>query len=216
MVLYYDLESVCSLVQANYAIVTGAESGYDTLEDLINAAKASPDSLSVGVSGIGGMSHLVTEQFIDKAGISIKVVGFDGGSEVKAAVTGNQVACATLQFAEIMPLVESGDLRILGVVQEERSKNSKLADVPTLQEQGIDCTLNQNWFLWAPKGTDADIVNIISEAFGKAVNSDEYKEFMEENYYAGAWTNPEETVKELTKQDDILKEIVEEAGLNKS
>lgn len=210
-----DLETVCRIAIANYAIVTSSDSGFNTIAELVNEAKANPNTLTIGVSGIGGMSHLVSETFISESGAQIKVVGFDGGSDTKAALAGNQITCASLQLGEIMPLVESGHLKILGVVQDTRNSSKKLQNVPTLKEQGVDCTLDQYWTLWAPKGTSSEHVNIIAKAFEKAIGTDEFRVFMEENYYTGAWLNPSDSVKALEKEDAFLKNLIKSAGLSK-
>ena len=206
-----ELEPISRSAIANYVIVTGADSPYNTMEELIEAAKAAPNTLSIGVSGIGGMSHLVSETLLSVAEAPIKVIGFDGGSDTKAAVVGGQIQCASLQIGEVMPLVESGDVRVLGVVQEER--NSQLPEVPTLKEQGIDCTLDQYWVFYAPKGTDQEIIKVVSSALERAMATDEFKDFAKKNYYSLGWLSTDDTIKALEEQDQFLKNIIDSVGL---
>jgi len=212
-VKWSDFESICRLDIASHVIVVPADSPYKTAKDLADAAKAAPSTLTVGVSGIGGMSHLVSEAFIAAAGAPIKVVGFDGGSDNKAAVTGSQVTCSGLQVAEVMPLVQSGDLRILGLAENERS--SYLPDVPTFREQGFDCVLDQFRVIWAPKGTPKEVVDFLANAFKKAMDSDEFAQFLKMQFNRNGWLSPADTVKELERQDALLKQLVEAAGLLK-
>ena len=210
-VKYDELDVVCSLDSAQHILVVNASSPYQTVSDLVDAAKAAPDTMTIGVSGLGGMSHLSAEYFLAASEAPIKVVGFDGAADSKAALAGNQITCAMMQIAEAMPLVLSNDLRILGLAEEERS--DYIPDVPTFKEQGIDCVLNQNRFIWAPKGTPAEIVDFLSNAIKDAMESEEFLAYMNNNYGTPNWMNPADAKAELDKQDAILKELIENAGL---
>ncbi len=212
-VAWTDMESVCRLDIASHVILVSASSPYKTATELVEAAKAAPNTLTIGVSGIGGMSHLVSESFIASSGAPIKVVGFDDGASNKAAVTGNQVTASALQLAEAMPLVKSGDLRVIGLAEEERSPY--FPDIPTFKEQGINCVLNQFRGIWAPKGTPGDVVAKLAEVFRQAMETGTFKQFLKDSYTVNGYLPPEEFVKELRAQDVFLKNLVKNAGLLK-
>lgn len=212
-VKWTELESVCRLDVASLVIMVHASSPYKDAKDLAAAAKAAPNTLTIGVSGIGGMSHLVAEAFISSSGAPIKVVGFDDGASNKAAVMGKQVTASALQLAEAIPLVKSGDLRIIGVAEEKRSPY--LPDVPTFKEQGIECILNQYRGIWAPKGTSKEIVDLLASVFKQAMETDKFKQFMVDGFTVDGYLAPAAFVAELEKQDAFLKNLVKNAGLLK-
>ena len=212
-VTWTDFESVCRLDIASHVILVSASSPYKTAKDLADAAKAAPNTLTIGVSGIGGMSHLVSEAFIASSGAPIKVVGFNDGASNKAAVTGQQVTASALQLAEAYPLVKSGDLRIIGLAEEARSPY--FPDIPTFKEQGINCVLNQFRGIWAPKGTPKEIVAKLAEAFKQAMETDKFKQFQQDSFTINGYLAPEDFVKEMQSQDAFLKGLVKAAGLLK-
>ena len=208
-----EMESVCRLDIASQVILVHASSPYKNAKEFIAAIKAAPNTLTIGVSGIGGMSHLLAEAFIAASGAPIKIVGFDGGATNKAAVTGQQVTASALQLAEAYPLVKSGDLRILGLAEEAR--NPYFPDIPTFKEQGIDCVLNQYRGIWAPKGTPKEIVAKLATVFKQAMETEKFQQFMKDSFTVDGHLAPEEFVKELQKEDEVLKGLVKAAGLLK-
>ncbi len=212
-VKWTEMESVCRLDIASHVILVHSASPYKNAKDLAAAAKAAPSTLTIGVSGIGGMSHLVSEAFIASSGAPIKVVGFDDGASNKAAVTGKQVTASALQLAEAMPLVKSGDLRIIGLAEEKRSPY--FPDIPTFKEQGINCVLNQYRGIWAPKGTPKDAVAKLASAFKQAMETDKFKQFLKDSFTVNGYLGSAEFVAELKKQDEFLKNLVKNAGLLK-
>ena len=83
-----DLDPICRLDAASQAIIVNKDSPYKSWEELLAAAKSEPGKLTVGVSGIGGMSHLLAENIKIAAGINLKVVGFNGGAPSRTALMG--------------------------------------------------------------------------------------------------------------------------------
>jgi len=210
-VKWTEMESVCRLDIASHVILVPKFSPYKNAKAFVDAATAAPNTLTIGVSGIGGMSHLVSEAFIEASGARIRVVGFDDGPSNRAALKARHVTASALQLAEAMPLVKSGDMHIIGLAEEQRSPY--FPDIPTFKEQGFDCVLNQFRGVWAPKGTPQEVIDKLAFVFKQAMETDKFKQFLKDSYTVNGYMAPAEFIVELKKQDEFLKSLITNAGL---
>jgi tripartite-type tricarboxylate transporter receptor subunit TctC len=98
----------------------------------------------------------------------------NGGGPAIVALLGNNAQMSTQSTSATLPHVKAGKLRALASFGGTRSKT--LPDVPTLRELGYDV----EYYLWvgifAPKGTPANVVSVLTAAIAKAANADQYKE----------------------------------------
>jgi len=93
----------------------------------------------------------------------------------------NTYLTVTVSEMEVRSGVESGDLKILGIMSEERSAYNP--DVPTCKELGYDLTMASWGGFVVPKGTPEDVLAILREAFAEAVASDTWAETTQNNKY---------------------------------
>ncbi len=113
-------------------VVVNAASPFQTLEDLVTAAKEK--KLNGSTSGPGGDDFFALTQLNEAAGIEIKSVPEKGSSGQKAAVLGGHVDVGCMNWSQIRPNFQSGAIRIHGIMTPERT--AELPDVPTCLEQG--------------------------------------------------------------------------------
>lgn len=212
-IAWYDMQPVCALDIASHAIVVNIDSPWKTPQDFINEAKRRPGEITIGVSGIGGMSHLNAENFRLAAGIDIKIVSFKGAAPGKTALAGKHVDSISAQLGEVVDFVKAGKFRLLAVGSEKR--HPVFPDTPTFKESGVDFTLDQVRAIWAPKGTPMDRVEKIADAVKQAMDTERMKKLLAstltQNYYMG----PTELTGYLERQDKILKNLVKDSGLLK-
>jgi putative tricarboxylic transport membrane protein len=165
-------------------IVVAADSPFQSLNDMVEAMKADPGSVSfAGGSAAGGFDHLKVLQIAKRAGIddirAIRYIGVDGGADAITQTIGGFTTAMTGDMSEIVGFIKSGEVRALAVLTEERVPGFE--DIPTAMEQGYD-VVAVNWRgLYVPKGiSDADF-----EAWGARLAavaaSDEWKAAMEAN-----------------------------------
>ncbi len=139
------------------------------LKSFVAAIRAAPGKYSYGSGGIGTMPHLCAERVKAAAGgLDIVHVPYRGGGPMTNDLVANQIAMSMLVPSSLIPHMESGALRALGVATPTR--DPALPSVPTLEEQGmtgIDCT---NWIgLFAPAKTPAPIIKRLNEALNAAL-----------------------------------------------
>ena len=155
MVAYQDspYNATCIAVQA--------KSPYQTINDLMDAAKADPSSVTGGIT-LSGQPYMCAMALQDALGFELYLADVGNTGERNAALLGGQVDWILTNTSTANPYVESGDFRILAVCGEERYPMNP--DVPTFKEQGIDFSFPTQPMVWlAPKDTPAEAC----EAFNK-------------------------------------------------
>ena len=151
-------------------LVVNAASPWKTLQDLVAAMKAKPDTISTGMEASWPSSTICEVLFLDKAGCKAKVVpGFKGGSEKIAAVLGNHLDFAVNNTQEVMPLYEAKKVRVLAMAAPVRSP--LFPDVPTFRELGYDVAVGVWRTIAVPKATPQPILDKLSSALQTAMRN---------------------------------------------
>ena len=128
-----------------------------SVRELIALAKARPGELHYASSGVGQSLHLAAELMKSMAGVDIVHVPYKGSAPARADLLAGQVEMMFESAIGVMPFVQAGRLRALGVSGAQRSP--ALPDVPTLSEAGIAGYEASGWIgILAPAGTPAAIV----------------------------------------------------------
>ncbi|MEA4848014.1 MAG: tripartite tricarboxylate transporter substrate binding protein [Clostridiaceae bacterium] len=210
---YDELDTVCRLDAASQGIVVNSKSPWKTPQEFIEAAKANPGKMTIGVSGIGGMAHLLAENFKLTAGIDVKMVSYEGAGPSRAALAGGHVDAISAQLGEVNSFIESGDLRLLAIGDTER--HPSFPDVPTFMESGVDFDLNQWRAIWVPKGTPRPVIDKLSAAVKQAMETESMKKLLADTFTQNMYIGPDELKAELDRQDEVLGELVNDAGLLK-
>jgi tripartite-type tricarboxylate transporter receptor subunit TctC len=163
------LGSVPNVLVAHPSVPAG------NLAEMIALAKSKPDTLTFGSSGAGTASHMAAELFNAKAGTSILIVPYQGGSN--QAVTDLLSGRITLMFnvaATLAPHVEAGKLKAFAVAQPARA--TILPNVPTLDEAGMAGYDAGIWIgLLAPARTPPGIIETLSVAANAALKDDQVR-----------------------------------------
>lgn len=167
-----DLSYIIGLTSFEFGSVVKAGSPFKTMDDYVNAAKASPEGLTYGTAGVGTIMHLTMQKIADRTGADLIHIPFNGSNEVLQSVMAGQVdlGADTTAWA---PLVKSGKLDLIAVWGDTRLPG--FPDVPTLKEQGYGIEQISRIGLVAPEGTDPVIINKLHDAFKQAMETPEYK-----------------------------------------
>lgn len=164
-------------------IVVAADSPYQTLTDLLDAMKEDPSSIAfAGGSAAGGFDHLKVLQLAQAHGIedlrSIKYIGVDGGADAITQTVGGFTQGMTGDMSEIVGFIESGEVRPLAVLSEDRVEGF---DIPTAREQGVD-VIGVNWRgLYVPKDISDERFQEWADKLTAVAESDEWKAAMAAN-----------------------------------
>ncbi|MGH8429202.1 MAG: tripartite tricarboxylate transporter substrate binding protein, partial [Solimonas sp.] len=142
------------------------DSPYKSLADLIDGAKKQPGKISACTTGILSDDHLAILMMQEAAKVEFRIVHFDGGAQQLTGVMGGHVDVAFDNVGGVAKRVQSGELRGLTVMDNERSKF--VPNVPTTKELGYTTVIsNSTRGVGAPKGTPPEVVKVIEAAFLK-------------------------------------------------
>jgi tripartite-type tricarboxylate transporter receptor subunit TctC len=151
-----------------------ADSPYKTVQDLIDAAKKTPNTIRTATTGILSDDHLAILMTEEAApGAIFRIVHLDGGATQVKEVMGGNIDVAFDNVGSIMPRVKSGELRALAVLDEVRSKF--MPDVPTMKELGYPTVVSSSTRgIAGPKGMAEPVVNKLRDALRKAMADPEH------------------------------------------
>jgi tripartite-type tricarboxylate transporter receptor subunit TctC len=163
-----DFSPVMIVGTAPMAITTGAAKPYKSFADVLKAAKANPDKLTIGNVGSGSLGHLATILLNQAAGIQLVPVPYKGGGPLSTDVMGGQIDFAMASTAAQAQHVRSGKMRALVLTGDKRS--ATMPDVPTLAELGIPWQgAYAFWGILAPAGTPKPIIDKLSAELNKVI-----------------------------------------------
>jgi tripartite-type tricarboxylate transporter receptor subunit TctC len=153
-----DFTPVTMLSDAAMAVVVGANTGIGSFRELVAAAKAKPGQVTYGSPGTGSVNQLAAEWLAAAAGVKVLHVPYKGGAPAVAATAGGQVVFTVAGIPGVIPHMQSGRVKVIGVTTAKRSPHGP--DWMTPQEGGIPGVDASIWVgLFAPKGVSKAIVD---------------------------------------------------------
>lgn len=192
---------IVHLTGYTFGITTKADGPFKKWQDVVDFAKANPGKVTYATPGSGTSLHIGMEQIADAAGIKLTQVPFKGGAETGAAVLGGHTMLQA-DSTGWKPLVEAGQLRLLAIWTANRSK--VWPDVPTLKELGYPFVFDSPFGIAGPKGMDPKIVQVLHDAFKKAVEDPAVIATLEKYDMVPRYMNTkdyEQAVRDVIKQE---------------
>ena len=169
-----DFEYICTAMKISALVCVPAASEFNTLEDLIAAAKAAPGTITLGTAGVGNAYELGLRAMLKEAGIELNIVNFSGGTaEAITAMMGGNVQCCTAGTSEALPYVKNGEFKVLCNLSSVRSE--LLPEVPTATELGYACNGGSWGAFAAPAGTPAEVMEVLRAAAEKVMADEAFK-----------------------------------------
>lgn len=207
----HGLEDVTPIarVQNDTYILWVNKDTYTTVEELIEDAKANPGKIKVGGTGALGMDEITTGMFGNEADVELNYIPMKGGGEMHAGILGGHLDVMFDEPGPASSLSEAGEIVPLLVLSEERLE--AFPEVPTAIEKGWDLTLGNERGFFIKKGADPAIVEKLEEAIKKAAETEAYKKYEKDSYLdlRSGWLGSEDYTKELEKNIELFKEILE-------
>jgi tripartite-type tricarboxylate transporter receptor subunit TctC len=174
-VLPEDFDLLGQIMLAPGVITVGANSGIETLEDLV--AQAESGSVTVANSGAGSIWEAATIGLGNATDATFTPVPYDGGATAVAAAASGETIAAVSGLGEALAQGEA--VRILAVMNDERHPDAE--DVETVEEAiGEDVVFGGWGGIYAPKGLPDDVKSTLEAAVKEAVESDTYTQFQKD------------------------------------
>ncbi|KWT83514.1 MULTISPECIES: tripartite tricarboxylate transporter substrate binding protein [unclassified Variovorax] len=152
-----------------------------TLKEFVDRVKASPGKYNYASTGNGAGTHMAFAEFNSRLGLDMTHVPYKGGPEAIASVVRGETCCIMNQVQTVLPHYKAGKVRLLGVTTAKPVAAVK--EVPTIASSGLPGTQGFDSSIWfgvfAPKGTDARIVDKLSAAIRAVLEQPEIREKFE-------------------------------------
>ena len=162
-----DFTWIACLTGYTFGLVVRADSPIKSIKELVDFAKANPEKLTYGSTGIGTSPHLAVEEFAQRAGIKLTHIPFKGNADNMQAILGGHVMAAS-DATGWGPHVEAGKLRLLATYGSKRTK--RWPQVPTLDELGYQTLSDSPFGVCGPKGMDPAVTRTLHDAFKKTLD----------------------------------------------
>ncbi|WP_428929214.1 tripartite tricarboxylate transporter substrate binding protein [Marinibacterium sp. SX1] len=224
-ITYFDTVGLAPLTPETFTLISrlaeipggvtvAANSPYDSVEDVLTAAKEG--DLSASGSGIGGPWHMAAAGMMQAAGgevDSLRFIPSQGGAPALQDLLAGGISVFTGSPIEARALADAGEVKILAVMADDRSP--AFPDVPTLKESGTDWSMS-NWFsLCAPAGLPDDVKAKIEEAARTAHGSAAVQEALAQRGITPTFDGSEAFSAYATGFSQEAKALLTELGLAK-
>jgi tripartite-type tricarboxylate transporter receptor subunit TctC len=207
-----DFAPVSLVAYFDLVIVANPESKYQSLGDLLAAARANPGKLNFGTINPGSTQNLSAELFKSTAGIDVAIVPFRTSPDAATALMAGNLDAVFESYTALRSLVAAKKLRPLATTGSKRSVY--LPELPIAKEAGVPTYEVTGWnALGAPAGTPQEIVTLLNRHINTVVAMPDFKQRLLEfgnEAYAGT---PDELRKQLV--NDIAKwdAVIKKAGI---
>src|SRR3954469_4160906 len=209
---FTDLTPVSIAIESPMLLITSASSTFNTLSEVIAAAKAKPGSITYSTAGTGSTSHVLTEMFALQAGVKLLHVPYKGGAPASAAAASGEVAMAMLNLGSAVPFVKSDKVKPLAVTSAAR--NPAYPDWPTAAEAGAPGFAEGIWVGMAvPAGGRPEIVHRLSAEVAKALRAPEVRERLVALGNDPLGTTPEEAAARIKREVARFAPAIKQANI---
>ena len=208
-----DLDPVCLIATAPYVVATNTSRPFNTLADIIEAAKDEPKRISYASVGSGSIGHLAMVLLAKQAGIEITHVPYRGGAPAVNDAVAGHVDLVNGSAALLTPQIRAGTLR--PIFQMGSARLPGLKDVPTIGEAGYPgAQANTWWGIYAPAGTPKPIVERFYAALKESLSEERAMKTLTETQQMNVvLSGPEDLRKFASEQARIWGAVIRENNI---
>jgi tripartite-type tricarboxylate transporter receptor subunit TctC len=206
-----DATAVAGVVRVPNVAEVNPSVPVKTIPELIAYAKANPGKLSFESAGIGTASHLAGQLFNAMTGANLQHVPYRGDGPAMVDLIAGQVQVGFATMTASIGHIRSGQLRALAVTTLKRS--DALPGVPTVAETvpGFEAS---SWFgIAAPKGTPADIIEILNRETNAGLADPTIKARLDDMGGMALTGSPADFGKLITDETEKWGKVIRDAGI---
>jgi putative tricarboxylic transport membrane protein len=204
---FEDFTPIMKIAEDYTLLVVPTAAPYQSCSDVIDAARG--QRVVAGISGATGLDNIVLSLTENETGVQFDRVAFESGGELIAALLGSQIDIASLNPGEVIGQLDSGDLRAVCAFAEERYDYGALQEIPTATEQGIPVSFAQFRGVLAPGGITEEQQTYWIETMQRALETQEYRSYVEESYLQPVTAAGPEFVEYLGRNRTLLEEALQ-------
>ncbi|MFF7399142.1 Bug family tripartite tricarboxylate transporter substrate binding protein [Achromobacter sp. NPDC008082] len=203
---------ISTVSQFPLVLVVNSQSPYQTLKDVVAAAKAAPQALTFATPGYGTTPHLMGELFNREAGIAVTHVPYKGGAPALNDLIAGRVDIFFEAPATVLPYIQTGKLRALAVTGDSRAP--LLPDVPTVTAEGMPQLTLASWSAFvAPPGTPPAIIERLRAELDKALKNEDLVKKLQERGYGVITNHPAELAKMIQDEGARWAQLIKDRNI---
>ena len=210
---FEDFTPISVVADTPHVLVVYAGSPFNSIAELIAAAKAKPGDLPYSSPGNGSPGHITAEWFASEAGIKMLHVPYKGGGPAAAAVASGEVLAGMVGAPAALSFLKGGRVRVLGVTGTTRFASAP--EWPTIAESGVPGVNTRMWVgLFAPAGVPRAVIDKISADITGALRLPDVQQRLTAvggEYTAGS--TPEETLARLKRDFTQYLNVIRKANI---
>ena len=167
-----DLAPIVRLTTAANILVVHPSIGVKSVKELIALAKAKPDELTFGSSGVATGTHLSGELFKVMAGVKMLHVPYPGSPQAVTDLLAGRIQLYFAPATSVIQHIREG--KLIGLASTEARRTTAAPELPTMSEAGLPGFDTGLWFgLMAPAGSPKDIIEKVNRIANDAIKADE-------------------------------------------
>jgi tripartite-type tricarboxylate transporter receptor subunit TctC len=210
--LVRDLAPITQATSQPYALVIHPSVQAKSVKELIALAKAKPDTMTYGSSGLGGLSHLSGALFSSLAGIKLIHVPYKGGNPALNDVVGGQIQMLFSTLLQADTQLKAGRVRALAVTTKKRS--TAAPELPTMQEAGVAGYEVAGWYgVLAPAKTPRPIIDKLNTEIVRILHSPDVQNRLAADGSEAVGSTPEQFGNHIKSEVAKWGKVIREAGI---
>ena len=206
-----DFTPISFLASTPNVLIVNKRLGANNLHELIEMAKAKPNQLTFGSSGVGTSLHMSGELFKEMAGVEIRHIPYKGRAQSLPDLISGRITMLFDNLSSSLPLIKAGEVQALGVTTLKRSPAAP--DIPTLAEQGLHGFEATSWFsLMAPANLSIAVQKRLNALTRQTLNNPQVRNRLLEGGLEPAPGSPKELAKLIQSETSKWSRVVHQSG----
>ena len=206
-----DLAPITLVSTVPTILVAHPSTGIRTVADLVAAAKAKPEPMLFGSSGVGSALHVHGELLKVTAGIKLTHVPYPGSAQALTDLLAGRISVMFSPAPTVLPHIQSGALTAVAA-----TRAGVLPGLPSMAETGYKGFEAGLWFgMLAPAGTPRAIADKVSVGINEALKMDDVIQALRKQGFEALGGTPDEFSRYVASEIAQWARVAESAGLKK-
>jgi tripartite-type tricarboxylate transporter receptor subunit TctC len=206
-----DFTPISFLASTPNVLVVNKKLGITNLHELIELAKAKPNELTFGSSGVGTSLHMSGELFKEMTGVQIRHIPYKGRAQSLPDLIGGRITMLFDNLSSSISLIKAGEVQALGVTTLKRSPAAP--EIPTMAEQGLPGFEATSWFsLMAPANLPPAVQKQLNALTRQTLNQAEVRKKLLSSGLDPAPGSPQELSKLIQSETNKWGRVIYKSG----
>lgn len=206
-----DFTPISFLASTPNVLVVNKKLGVSNLHELIELAKAKPNELTFGSSGVGTSLHMSGELFKEMTGVQIRHIPYKGRAQSLPDLLSGRISMLFDNLSSSLPLIKAGEVQALAVTTLKRSPAAP--EIPTMAEQGLPGFEATSWFsLMAPANLPPALQKRLNALTRQTLNQTEIKNKLRASGLEPAPGSPQELNKLIQSETNKWGRVIYKSG----